>query len=56
VHREGGGAWARSRGGLGHAVGRARPRVGLGRRPSRLPSTRSRLLLIEINPQIENQN
>jgi hypothetical protein len=41
----GGGAWARAMAGLGR-------RRGLGR----LLSTRSRLLLIDINPRIENQN
>jgi hypothetical protein len=45
-----GGTWARAR------VRLAASRVELGHWPGRLTSTRSRLLLIEINPRIENQN
>jgi hypothetical protein len=46
-----GGAWARAQGWVG-----AVPQAGLGCGLGRLPSTLSRLLLIEINPRIENRN
>jgi hypothetical protein len=46
-----GGGWGRAWAGVGRAMGRA-----LGRGPSRLPTARSRLLLIEVNPRIKNQN
>jgi hypothetical protein len=50
----GGGAWEGAE--VPGRAPRARLGCGPGRGPGRLPSTRSRLLLIKINPQIENQN
>jgi hypothetical protein len=41
---------------IGGGGASATPRAGLGCGPGRLRSTRSGLLLIEINPRIENRN